>query len=333
VIVAADVGGTKIHWALYPEGAGPREPRHELKLPSREFASLEESLRVFLDDGARAGARGPVRRAAIGVAGPVIGKRVDTTNLPWDVDSTSLSTALGGARVRLLNDLEATAWGLGTLGTGDLHVLQNGVPLEGNRALVAAGTGLGEALLIRDEQGWHASASEGGHTDFGPRDPVEDELLVWLRERYGRVSYERILSGPGLADLYRFHAATGRGEADARVADEFAAADDPAVVVSAAALTGRCERCVVTLRRFVSVYGAEAGNLALKSLSVNGLFVAGGIAPRILDFLDVGFMASFVAKGRLSSVVERMPVAVVMRPEVALWGAASVALAHSDQPA
>jgi glucokinase len=328
VILAADVGGTKTHLALYQPHASPRAPLAERKLPSRGHRSFEALVGEFLSQVGDA----PIERATIGVAGPVVDLRADTTNLPWDVSGPILSERLGGADVELLNDLVATAWGLDTLAGDDVRTLQAGDAIRGNRALIAAGTGLGEALLVWHDGHWHPTASEGGHSDFAPRDALEDEFLVWLRGRFGRASYERVLSGPGLADLYRFLGETERGHASPSVLEQFADAQDPAAVVTEAALEGRCERAVLALDRFVSIYGAEAGNLALQGLALGGVFVAGGIAPRILSVLESGtFTRAFGDKGRLSSLVHRIPVSVVLRPETALWGAAARALSSDSQ--
>lgn len=324
MILAGDVGGTKAHLALYEPGSSVREPVLERRLASREYATLEALVRDFL-----AGAPGLPSRAVLGIAGPVVEQRIEATNLPWSIGAAELSAELGGAQVLLINDLEATAWGLPLLDSTEIEILHPGTPRPGNRALIAAGTGLGEALLIWDGATWRPCASEGGHTDFAPRDAIEDELLLWLRARHGRVSYERILSGPGLANLYRFFAATGRGSASLDVAARFETAADPAAVVSNAALDGSCERARLTLERFVSIYGAEAGNLALKALAVNGIFLGGGIAPRILPLLrSGGFLAAFHNKGRLGPLLARIPVTVLRDDRAALWGAAQLALAN-----
>jgi glucokinase len=323
VILAGDVGGSKTHLALYEPAASLRGPLLERRLPSREHATLEALVQEFLR-----GAPGRPDRAVLGIAGPVVDQRVEATNLPWRISAAGLSAELGGVPVRLVNDLEATAWGLPLLEADEVETLHAGEPRPGNRALIAAGTGLGEALLLRDGGTWRPCASEGGHADFGPRDPLEDELLAWLRARHGRVSYERVLSGPGLADLYRFLAVTGRGSADPGVAARFAAAADPGAVVSTAALDGSCGRARLALERFVSIYGAEAGNLALKALAVNGVYLGGGIAPRILPFLRAGgFLAAFRDKGRLGPMLARVPVAVLRDDRAALWGAARLAQA------
>lgn len=324
MILAGDIGGTRTRLALFAPGGPPRAPLREAVFASREHPSLEAIVRAFLSAGSER-----VTHAAFGIAGPVVEQRVEATNLPWTVAAGGMRDALDGALVTLINDLEANAWGLDTLGPGDFETLQPGTSRPGNGALIAAGTGLGEAILAHEGERWRPLPSEGGHADFGPRDPVEDELLVWLRARYGRVSYERILSGPGLADLYRFHAATGRGAEPDGFSARLEAAPDPAAAVSAAALDGSCERARLAVARFCSVYGAEAGNLALKALAVGGVFVGGGIAPRLLPFLrDGGFAAAFRAKGRLTPVVSDIPVAVILDDHTALWGAGAVARAR-----
>jgi glucokinase len=329
VILAADVGGTKTHLALYEPDAGPRHPVFDRLVSSRAYPSLDAIVREFVDD---AGAR--TVRGAVGVAGPVVGRRCDTTNLPWDVSADGLGATLGGADITLLNDLEATAWGLAMLAPADLEPLAPGEPAHGNRVLVAAGTGLGVALLTWDGRGWIPSASEGGHAAFAPTDPLEAELLAWMHRRHRRVSVERLLSGPGIADLYRFLAATGRGDAPAGFDAHVEAAPDPAVVVTHAALEGACGRARLALERFVRVYGAVAGDLALITLARGGVYLAGGIAPRILPFLREGaFLEAFRDKGRLAPVVARIPVSVVLRPETALWGAAAFALARAREEA
>lgn len=320
MILAGDIGGTKAQLAVFPPGAPPRSPSLEERVPTNGSPSLDRLLLGFLE-------RTRVRpsRVVLGIAGPVADNRCITTNLPWQVDGDALSAALG-APVTLLNDLEATGWGLATLGGDDLLTLQEGVRASGNRALIAAGTGLGEAILHWDGLTWHPMASEGGHTDFGPRDSLEDELLHWLRGKYGRVSYERILSGPGLADLYRFFRETKRGEEPREVSRAFDDAAEPAAVVTESALDGSCERARLVLERWVEIYGAEAGNLALKALALGGTYVGGGIAPRLVSVLTRGgFTRAFFDKGRLSPVLTRIPVSVVLDPKTAVWGAAAFA--------
>ncbi len=331
MILAGDVGGTKTRLALYAPGASARAPEREQRLPSREFDSLEALVRVFIGSS-----RVALSRAVFGIAGPVVGNRTETTNLPWTLDGASLGRAIGCPHVTLLNDLETTGWGLSMLAASEQRTLQAGVAEPGNRAMIAAGTGLGEGVLVWDGVTHRPTPSEGGHADFGPQDALEDALNVWLRARHGHVSYERVLSGPGLADVYRFLADAGHARANDDVAARFAADPDPAGVVSAAALDGSCERATLALDRWLRIYGAEAGNLALKSLAVNGVFVGGGIAPRVAAaFGRAGFIEAFRRKGRLSPVLERIPIYLVLDDRAALWGAAVVALqspAGGDSP-
>lgn len=324
VILAGDIGGTKAQLALFPPGADARSPSAEERLPTHGSPSLDAIIREFLT---RTGAK--PTRMVFGIAGPVADNRCITTNLPWQVDGAAMSAEFG-APVTLLNDLESTAWGLSTLRADDLSVLQKGDDLAGNRCLIAAGTGLGEAIIAWDGSRWLPMASEGGHCDFAARDKLEDELLHWLRARYGRVSYERVLSGPGLADLYRFFRETRRGDEPSEIAMRFDHADQPAAIVTETALDGSCERARLTLERFVEIYGAEAGNLALKALSLGGAYVGGGIAPKILSAIERGgFLRAFFEKGRLSPLLARMPLAVVLDQKTAVWGAAAHALVQN----
>ena len=323
MILAGDIGGTKADLALFERGGDPRQPRHGGRIPTREHGSLDSLLETFL--GAT---RDRPERAVFGIAGPVKHNRCDATNLPWLVDGNALGERLG-IRVTLLNDLATTAWGISALAPQDIEILHPGDPTDATRALIAAGTGLGESIMARSESGWIAVPSEGGHCDFAPRNPLEDELLQWLRAKYSRVSYERVLSGPGLADLYRFMSDTGRGSEPPAIARRFAEAPDPAAVVTGTALDGSCERSRVTLETFADIYGSEAGNLALKSLALGGMYVGGGIAPRILPFLRDGrFARGFQDKGRLTPVLEQIPLAVILDPRTSLWGAAAFALTH-----
>ncbi|MFI5372242.1 MAG: glucokinase [Candidatus Eisenbacteria bacterium] len=320
VILAGDIGGTKTRLALYEPGSPARAPRREQRFVSRDYPSLEALVTSFLT-----GLERPTH-AAFGIAGPVVDGRVDATNLAWHVDAATLAAAIGG-QVTLLNDLAATGLGLPVLAATELALLQPGPAGPGTGALIAAGTGLGECILVPEGGVWRTLPSEGGHVDFAPRDPLEDELLIWQRTRHPRVSYERVLSGAGLAELYRFYRDTGRGAAPPGFESAFDGAADPAPLLTAAALDGSCERARLVVERFVSIYGAEAGNLALKTLAIGGVFVGGGIAPRLLPVLEAGgFVAAFAAKGRLSPVLQRIPVAVVLEDRCAMWGAATVAL-------
>ena len=321
MILAGDAGGTKTMLALFEPGGRAPVLVREATVPSREFDSLEAIVERFL----AAGPRGDITAACVGIAGPVVDGRAVTPNLPWVVDERRLAAAIPAPRVRLLNDLEATAHGIWALGEDELVSPQPGALRSGNLAVIAAGTGLGEAIVVIDGGRHTVIASEGGHADFGPRGEPEEDLLRYLRKEFGRVSYERVLSGPGLVNVYRFLRDTGVAGESAHTA-ELMAAGDPAAVITELGMDGADRLCAMALAIFVSVYGAEAGNLALKALAVGGVVVAGGIAPRILPALKGGsFLAAFRDKGRLSSLMETIPVLVALNPKTALLGAARVA--------
>ncbi|HEV8613876.1 MAG TPA: glucokinase [Methylomirabilota bacterium] len=321
MLLAGDVGGTKTALALFDgEGRSLRLVR-EAVLPSHDFDSLEGAIERFLGEGARP----EIDAACLGVAGPVVDGRSTATNLPWHVDERVLTYAIPAGRVRLVNDLEAAAHGVLALDEADLRMLQSGVPRRGHIALIAAGTGLGEAIIVSDGAG-HRSviATEGGHADFAPCDELQDGLLRHLRKEFGRVSYERVLSGPGLVNIYRFLREIGAAP-EARAVAERMSAGDAGAAVTEAALAGD-PLSSRTLDVFVSIYGAEAGNLALKGLTVGGVVIGGGIAPRIVDRLGAGgFVAAFRAKGRLAALMEAMPITVAMETRAPLLGAAHVA--------
>lgn len=319
MILAGDVGGTKTTLALFDDGRLVREAT----VASRDFGSLEAAIARFLE----AGPRVAIAALAIGIAGPVVDGRCTTTNLPWQVDERALAAAASAARARLINDLEATAHGIFALAEDELVTLQPGTPRGGNMAVIAAGTGLGEALVIGDGERRTVIASEGGHTDFGPRGELEEDLLRVLRKELGRVSYERVLSGPGLHNLYRFLRDTGFAPESSAVAAALRR-DDPGAVITQHALAGTDVLCAKAVAMFVSIYGAEAGNLALKGLALGGVIVAGGIAPRILPMLRTGaFIAAFRDKGRLTPLMDTIPVRVSLNPRAPLLGAARIAAA------
>jgi glucokinase len=270
------------------------------------------------------GAKHKIESACFGIAGPVVDGKVKTPNLPWMIDTAELRRALKLESVTLLNDLEAAAYGIFTLENDEFHTLNEGaIRQSGNKALIAAGTGLGQAILHDDGRRFHPLASEGGHADFAPRNELEIELLRYLIARFGHVSYERVLSGPGLLNVYRFLKESRGLEEPPWLAEKFAAAGDPSVVISQSALAGEAEICLKTLDLFVSIYGAEAGNLALRAKSVRGLYIGGGIAPKILAKLKDGtFMRSFIDKGRYTDFLTAIPVQVVLNDRAALRGAA-----------
>lgn len=321
--MAGDVGGTKSVLAtFYAEGNALRLIRSE-RYDNDEFPDFESVVRAFLSD---ASPPVPIDGAGFGVAAPMTGRRVRMTNLAWTIDADRLAEILGGVEVALLNDLEAMAYGIGTLDDDDVMTLQAGRPRPGNAALIAAGTGLGEAQLIYDGASYHPSASEGGHADFAPRNPLEVELLQHLWRQFDHVSYERVVTGSGLHRIYRFLSDTRRGEEPDWLARALETAEDPAAVISEAGQDGRSELCRRALEVFVGIYGAEAGNLALKGLSLSGLYVGGGIAPKILPALRDGrFIEAFCAKGRYRPLMEEIPVKVLLNPRAPLRGAARYA--------
>jgi glucokinase len=322
MILAGDIGGTKVQLALVERQGRTLRRRRTARFQSRRYRSLEAVLGEFL-----AGERkGRVRAACFGVAGPIVDGRCETPNLPWVIEERSLRRALGTSRVRLLNDLEAMAAGVLRLRPRDLATLQRGIPgREGNAAVIAAGTGLGQATLFWDGERHHPSASEGGHCDFAPRNREEYALLAYLQRVHGRVSYERVLSGPGLHAIYRFLRDTGRAREPRWLAREMTDRD-PAAVISEMALKGRSALCARALDLFTSLYGAEAGNLALRAVAVRGLYVGGGIAPKILPKLRAGgFLRSFLSKGRMTPLLKTFPVHVILNQETPLLGAAGFA--------
>jgi len=323
IVLAGDVGGTKTALALFEATGRGLVLVRETTVPSRQAASLEAAIQEFLGGGPRP----KINAVCLGIAGPVVDGRAVATNLPWVIDERQLATSVPAPRVRLLNDLEAAAHGLLTLPDDELATLQPGIPRRGHLAVIAAGTGLGEALVVDDGERRVVIASEGGHADFAPRDDLEDGLLRFLRKEFGRVSYERILSGPGLFNVYRFLRDTVWDREAPDVARRMRAGD-PAAVVTEMALAGRDPLCAKALEVFVSVYGAEAGNLALKAMAVGGVLVGGGIAPRILGRLTAGgFVAAFRDKGRLSPLMKAIPVRVALNLRAPLLGAARVAAA------
>jgi glucokinase len=321
MLLAGDIGGTKTNLAVFSSEAGPRSPLAEATFPSTDYPSLQALVREFLS---RIDLQ--VERASFGVAGPVVGGQATVTNLPWVMQETQLQAALNLSSVRLLNDLEAIANGVPLLEPADLHTLNAGEPAPGGAiAVIAPGTGLGEAFLTWDGARYRPHASEGGHASFAPMDALEIELLRYLQRHFDHVSCERVCSGLGLPNIYAFLRDGGYADEPDWLAEQLAAADDPTPVIANAALDAEraCELCTATLDAFVSILGAEAGNLALKVLATGGVYLGGGIPPRILPALERGqFMQSFRRKGRMSDLLARVPVHVILNPKVALLGAA-----------
>ena len=326
MILAGDVGGTKVDLGLYEFTNGKLKSTRGTVYKAKDYPGLEVIVKEFL--GAD-----KVTAACFGVPGPVRNGRLRLTNLPWTLDSSELAAGLGIAHVFLINDLEANGYGIAELAPEQIYTLAPGDPGQtGNRALIAAGTGLGEGFLVWNGRTHIPYPSEGGHADYAPRNEDEIDLLRFLKEKYnGRVSFERVVAGQGLTNVYEFlREVRGMDEPAwlaARIAQE-----DPNAVITELALSAKSEICEKALDMFVSAYGAEAGNLALKVLSVGGLYVGGGIAPRILEKLKDGtFMKSFTDKGRLSQLLINMPVRVILEPRAAQLGAAAYAEARAAE--
>ena len=327
MILAGDVGGTKVHLAIYEFTGGRLTHTRDKQFPAKEYAGLEEIVKEFLGTD-------KVSAACFGVPGPVRDGRLRLTNLPWTIDSRELSVHLSIDHVFLINDLEANGYGIAELSAEQIYTLSEGDPSQtGNRGLIAAGTGLGEGILAWNGRMHVPYPSEGGHTDFGPKNEEQIELLRFLQRKYnGRISYERVVSGMGLTNIYEF-LRDGQGmEEPAWLTEKMAAAHDANSVITEMALSAKSEICEKALDMMVSIYGAEAGNLALKVLSVGGLYVGGGIAPKILEKLKDGtFIKAFQDKGRLSQLLINMPVRVILESRAALLGAAAYAEARAAE--
>jgi glucokinase len=321
MILAGDIGGTKTILALFDEIGDRLEIVTEQKFASREYEEFNDIVRKFV-----AAQEHAVEMACFGIAGPVKNGRSTATNLPWIVDTRTLANYFGFQQVDLINDLEASAYGLSLLGPGDCVVLNQGADhAEGNVAIIAAGTGLGEAGAYWDGNRHHPFACEGGHGDFAPRNDLEIALFQFLQTRFGHVSYERVLSGPGIYNIYSFLRDTQRIEESDRPADDIMPEDMPAFITRKA-LEDRNDLCVSTLDLFVSLYGAEAGNLALKTMATGGIYVGGGIAPKIIEKMKGdAFMHAFFSKGRLRMLLKDIPVRVTLNQKTALLGAAHYA--------
>jgi len=328
MILAGDVGGTKTVLGLFErDGAGLR-PVLEQTYRNADFASFIAVLERFRDEYRSTHGPPSIEAASFAVAGPVVDGRAKMTNLTWIFDTSELAAALRTERVRLLNDLEGTAYGMLHLSPADFTSLNagGGRRRQANAGLIAAGTGLGEALLCWDGTQYHPSASEGGHGDFAPRNEHEIDLLRHLQGVFGgHVSYERIVSGPGLVNVYRFLRDTGRAPEPPQLTERLATGDQAATIATAA-LAGEYDICVRALDLFVSVYGAEAGNVALRGFTLAGVYVAGGIAPKILKKLTDGtFMRAFRDKGRYRELLDGIPVTIADNPKAPMLGAAHFA--------
>ncbi len=317
-ILAGDIGGTSTRLALFESRGGALRAIAQRRYTSLEYAGLEAILRDFCSGQPQA-----VEAACVAAAGPIVADSVQVTNLPWIVDARVIAQELKLASAWLINDLEAVAWGIEVLSAADFATLNEGAPAaQGNRAVIAAGTGLGQAGSYWDGRLHYPFPCEGGHTDFAPRNELEIDLLRYLSSRFERVSCERVVSGMGLHSIYEFLRDSARAHEEPWLAQAIREGD-PGAEIAQAALTDRSALALQTLELFVSLYGAEAGNLALKLNAKGGVYVGGGIAPKILGKLKQGaFMQSFLAKGRMRPIVAAMPVHVILNDTVGLLGAA-----------
>jgi glucokinase len=334
MILAGDVGGTKVHLALYCFADGRLKVVRERKFPAHEFASLDAAVKTFLADGSRE----EIVAACFGCPGPVRDGRLKLTNLAWTLDARELAGLLAIEHVFLINDLEANGYGIPELAAESVVALHEGADASavgtpvGHRGLIAAGTGLGEALLIWDGTQHRPIASEGGHCDFAARTEREIALLEYLRRKLGgRVSWERVVSGLGIQNIYGFLRDVEKIDEPEWLRERMAA-EDPNAVIGWCAEDGTSEICRETMQTFAAAYGAEAGNIALKVLATGGIYLGGGIAPKTLKTLaGGGFMQAFLDKGRLSPLLESIPVRVILDESCALLGAAAYAEAHAAE--
>ena len=317
-ILAGDIGGTKTTLAIIDPIKGPRTFIVKETLPSGNYPTFDALLDVFLE-----GKKYTLSRACFGIAGPIFEGSVQMPNLPWLIEESTLSEKLK-IPVHLINDLEAIATYMPILEKDDLETLSTGKSTRhGSLAVIAPGTGLGEAHLHWDGTGYQSYPSEGGHVDFAPTNQMQFELMTYLQDRIGHVSYERVCSGPGLLNLYAFLKEGGKYPEPEWLRAQISKVDNPAPIISQAALEGKAEIAVATLVLFVSILGREAGNLALKVLATGGVYLGGGIPPRIIPFLKKKlFMDSFKNKGRFSTMLANIPVYVICNPDAALVGAA-----------
>ncbi|HEU5262676.1 MAG TPA: glucokinase [Gemmatimonadales bacterium] len=321
IVLAGDIGGTNARLALVEVSDDAVRILREGRFPTRDSPGLGSIVLRFCGDAATR-----PNRACFGVPGPVVGEACEPPHLPWKLDASQLAAEIGIPTVQFINDFSAVGYGVERLGPGDLVTLQEGTPApRGPIALLGAGTGLGEGCMIWDGERYQVYPSEGGHADFAARDALQWRLVEFLRTVHGRVSYDRVLSGPGLANIYRFLVSLGETPEQPSVRAEMTR-EDAAAVVTTHALAGTDPLCVQALHLFVSMYGAQAGNLGLTLFATGGVYIAGGIAPRIVDKLKDGtFLAAFRDKGRLSHLAAVLPVHVIVNPAIGVLGAAAAA--------
>ncbi|HSE00862.1 MAG TPA: glucokinase, partial [Burkholderiales bacterium] len=322
-LLAADVGGTKAAFALAAAGSARPQIVAQHVYACREFDGLQPIVAAFLQEQPVAGHRGAIAAACLSVAGPVAANATTLTNLGWKVSGNTLAAELRLPEVRLVNDFEAAGLGISRIAANELETLQEGRPVaRAARLVIGAGSGLGVGLLTWQDDGYAVHPSEAGHADFAPVDELQDKLLVHLRRTYGRVSYERVVSGPGLMRIFSFLQETGVGVPSKQLSDADRTRQDTAELIAEFAVAKLDPLAARALELFVAIYGAFAGNMALAMLAHGGVYIAGGIAPKIAPKLKEGaFMRAFTGKGRFSELLTTMPVHVVMNPLVGLYGA------------
>ena len=323
MILAGDIGGTKTNLALYKYNDGTLELQTQHQFVSQNYQNFTDVIQEFISSYNVK----DIEAVCLGIAGPIINGVCKTTNLPWVIDSKELQKVCSTPKVRLLNDLEATAYGMLYLNEDEfVDINPSAQKTQGNKAVIAAGTGLGEAILFYDGQNYHPIGSEGGHCDFAPLNSLQDELLVWMRKRHPEhISVERLVSGIGIYTIYEFLKERNFKE-ESEMMIEISKANDKNAMVTQCALKND-PLCLETMKVFVEIYGAEAGNLALKSLSLGGVYIGGGIAPKILPFLSDGtFLKAFAAKGRFKETLMNMQVKISLNQDTALLGAVHFAV-------
>ena len=324
--LAGDIGGTKTILALFPSDGDIRKPIAERTFPSKDYRDLQSMAQEFLAD-----VKEPIHKATFGVAGPVVEGRAEITNLPWVLSEAELAESIGLERVSLVNDLVAIANAIPALGRDDVREIKSGSPVRhGSIAVVAPGTGLGEAYLTWDGTDYRSFPSEGGHADFAPTTAEQLELLHFMLEERDHCSYEQVCSGLGIPNIYRFLRETARVEESAAIRDELHNASEPTRVIISYFMDrrGECPICDKTMELFISILGAEAGNMALKVLAAGGVYLGGGIPARLAPTMaGEAFTSCFSGKGRLGDVLTDIPVYAITNPKVALIGAARYAMA------
>lgn len=323
MILAGDIGGTKTNLALFQDQEGDYLPLYQSSYPSQHYTDLKQIVTEFLKSCVHLYDPASLSRACFAIAGPVVDGVCHATNLPWIIDARTLSTALNIPQIYLLNDLEANAWAIEILTPENLLELYPGSGKKtGNRAVVSPGTGLGEAGLYWDGKRYFPFACEGGHCEFGPRNQVQIDLCRYLYRKFGHASYERVLSGPGLLNIYHFFT-DDMGRSEPPWLKEALKLDDPAKVITQNALNQKSELCDDALNLFVSIFGAEVSNTVLKFMAMGGAYLGGGIPPKILPRLkETLFFSSFVDKGRFSALLETVPIWVILDDKASLKGAA-----------